>query len=224
MGFTTIQEDKFNKTKTITWNAWDKKPSMSSQLHAQASLGIIWYLDSIVLGGVEEGLGMGMRIIEKEGIRSIIIDYEYHRWEWMHIGRGELKILIDNNEVIDLKGHEIRTQVYTSAQKGGKIFEKGYWALSEIDFKKICDAKKVDVRITGGSGFFIEFPEAHNNSFLYMLRTMYNEAIDSTHYTSEIEAVNKANNEKSKSDAKWGKGCLIVIVVVILLAMLKMCS
>ena len=208
--YTTVQEDKFNKSTTIYWNSWETKPSGGAMLNAKASLGIIWYLDSFAMMGVSEGLGMGMSIIEEKNKRVIIIHYEYHRWEWMHIGRGSIKILIDNDLVIELSGQETRTHVYSEAKRGGKIFEQGYWAISESDFKKACDGQNVEVRISGGSGFYIEFDEPHNKDFHFMLRSMYNESFDPTLYLDSIQS--RKPPKKSKS------GCMGVIAFFIILS------
>ena len=116
--YTSITEDKFTKTKTITWNSWSTQPSYSSKQEASAQLGIIWYLDSFIgLVGVDEGLGMGMRLIENSKSRLVVIDYEYHGWDWWFLGRGSLSVLIDGDETISLTGKETRNKVYSSGKR-----------------------------------------------------------------------------------------------------------
>ncbi len=127
--YTTISEDKFNNVKTTTWNAWSYKPDLSAKINAQAELGIIWYLGALPSLGVDEGLGMGMRKIDKDGVSLFTIEYEYHRYDWMHLKNGDLKIVLDSGEVLQLYPKEIRTHVYSTSKRGGKIFEKGYWIL-----------------------------------------------------------------------------------------------
>jgi hypothetical protein len=213
--YTSVIEDKFNKTQTITWNAWSIKPSHSSMLYANATLGIIWYLDSFAAMGVSEGLGMGLRLIESQKSRVLAIDYEYHRWEWMYLGRGSMKIIVNDGEVIELKGREARTHVYSEGNKGGKIFEKGYWIISEKDFVKICDSNKIEVRISGGSGFYIDFSDSHNSNMQYMFRTMYMETFDNSKYKDLI--TNFEASTKKENKANFKKGCLIAVVVFIIL-------
>ena len=215
--YTSITEDKFNKTKTITWNSWTTQPSTGSKLNASAQLGIIWYLDSIVLMGVDEGLGMGMRLIENSKSRLVVIDYEYHRWDWWFLGRGSLSVLIDGDETISLTGKETRNKVYSSGEKGGKIFEKGYWLISESDFKKVCEGKKIEVRINGGSGFNLDFDETHNNDFQFMLRSMFNETYDSNAFSDYINERSENMDKEDKKNLKYGKGCGIVLLVIIVI-------
>ena len=216
--FTTINEDKFSKSKTITWNSWSTQPSASSKLNASASLGIIWYIDSIIMMGVDEGLGMGMRLIEDASSRVIAIDYEYHRWDWWFLGKGSLKILIDGDEVIELIGNQTRTHVFSSGKKGGKIFEKGYWLISETDFKKVCDGEKLEIKISGGSGFYLEFEDSINKDFQFMLRSMYSESYDPVIFKEYLqERAEKIKQEELENTKKGKKVIKIVAVVVVLI-------
>jgi len=209
MGHTTIQEDKFSKTKTITWNAWQRQPDPMSKLHVQASLGIIWEKGNQVFT-VDEGIGMGMRyILDAKGNEIVSIDYEFHDYNWLFLRQGSLKVLLDNDVALDFPAHEILTKTY-SAHNKSKIFEKGYYTLTKAQFKQICDANKVEVRISGQ--YFIDFSEAKNSDFQFMLRSMYNESIDTLAYREYLD-----NREiQSKQDGKKkGKGCLKTVIIAI---------
>ena len=218
MNYTTTKEDKFNKTKSIVWNFWDLKPNKWAIASAAADLGIIWIpKGAIPIGGANEGLGMGMTKTETEkGVSVFTIDYEYHNWEWMHLGNGSIQILLDDGTTLKLEGHETRTHVYSQDKKGGKIFEKGYWIISEEDLKKVCASSNTSIRVSG-SNFHIEFDEEQNEKFLFMVRTMYSETIDSSSYKKEIGDFQKKLDEKKASDNR--KAIIFIVIFVILMIM-----
>jgi len=195
MKYTTFTEDKFDNKKTTKWNAFSKKPTDAAQLYADASLGIIWSKGGWSLFGVSEGLGMGMRKIELVGKTIFAIDYEFHDWNWLHVGKGELQILLNEEKTISLPGTETSTKVFTEVKQGGKIFELGYWTLSEIQFKEICEAEKVEVRVRAKQN--IEFEEGNNKDFRFMMRSMYNESVDNTMFVEE-----EKEKEKDEKDEK----------------------
>ena len=55
------------------------------------------------------------KILESKGL--VVIDYEYHRWDWWFLGKGSLSILIDGDETISLTGKETRNKVYSSGKR-----------------------------------------------------------------------------------------------------------
>lgn len=213
--YTSVEEDKYSKTKTITWNSWSRQPSPSAKLNASASLGIIW-AKGIQALYVSEGIGMGMRLVEKNGSRGFVIDYEFHDYDWLFLHQGNLKILIDGDEVVELPGKNIRTEVFSEGDNGGKIFEQGYWPISETNFWKVCDSDKVEVRIRGRDTF-LDFEESNNLDFQFMLRSMFSECYESDRFKEYVQEKTEIMEKKQKSRSRIIRTVIAIIVIIFII-------
>jgi len=198
MKYTELTEDKFNKTKSYTWNAFTDKPDYSIQLSGKGNLNLIWIKGgrAPLIGGATEALGMGMRYItaEKDGIKaeSVVIDYEFHDYNWIFLRTGSMQILLDGNTSLTLKATEKRSDSYITGSgetSKNRIYESGYYELSMDQFKQICFSKTVEVRVSGE--LRIDFELENNNKFHFMMKSLYHDVIDSSAFKEEIENMEK---------------------------------
>jgi hypothetical protein len=224
MKYTELTEDKFNKTKTYTWNAFPDKPDQSIILNINSRLNLIWFKGGTkpLLGGAKEALGMGMRYItaEKDGIKSesVVIDYEFHDFNWIFLRKGGMQILLDGNTSLTLKATEKRSDSYIAGvgeNSKNLIYESGYYELSLDQFKQICFSKTVEVRVAGN--FKIDFELENNNKFHFMMKSLYNDVIDNSAFKEEIENMEKEKELEDKKNQKYAVGCLIAVVIIIII-------
>lgn len=144
-------------------------------------------------------LFLDLRHVKSPELDSLVIDYHFHSNDWMFLRDGNMTINLDNVENIILQPHESSTNV----EVGGKINEKGFWSLNKDELKKICDAKSISVRITGGSSYF-ELEGKGLLRFQFMCRSFYKDLYDDNSYDVWINSICPPGSEK-----KSNSGCFI---------------
>lgn len=143
-------------------------------------------------------LGLGLRHVKTPDIDSIVIDYRYYSKDWIFLRNGTMIINLDGVDNITLEPHESDTDV----RDGGNIQEVGFWSISKDDLKKVCDAKTISVRISGGSSYF-ELKDKGLLKFQFMCRSFYADLFDDNSYNDWINSIIPPGSEKK------GGGCFI---------------
>lgn len=196
--FTTKTYDKFKERTDIRW-----KDPMGGRL-----LGVKWAPTFWVLMNGDgskvftDKLSMNMRYSKFPGAEAIIIDYDYRGIDWKFIRDGNITINLDDVENIVLDPYESDTETVNDEVNAVHVVEIGYWSLTKEQLKKICDAKKIDVRVTGSAQYMDVKGTGNLLKFQFMCRSFYAEVFNDHSYDAWINTVIPAGSEELK-DKAW---------------------
>ena len=197
--------DKFNNktTTTLKWPTKFSKKYSSLWFNSGSS-------DLPDYKGME--IDLTMRHVKTPDLDVTLIDYLYLGADWMFLRDGKMIINIDGTENINLDANESNTEVGVGFRNA--VCENGYYAISKDDLKKVCDAKEVEVRISGGSSYHSinNKPDQKNSEkailpgdkFLFMCRAFYAGLYDDDTYNAQIEAIIPIGSENAKAPSSGG--------------------
>lgn len=143
-------------------------------------------------------IALKLRHVKTPDIDSIVIDYTYYSNDWIFLRDGNMIINLDGVDNVTIQPHESDTDV----RDGGRIQENGFWNITKDDLKKVCDAKAISVRISGGSSYF-ELKDKGLLKFQFMCRSFYADLFDDSSYNDWINSIIPPGSEKK------GSGCFI---------------
>lgn len=145
---------------------------------------------SLTLEGRE--LCLTLRHLQMPTIDALVLDYIYHSTEWLFLRHGNMIINIDDRENITLQPTEADTDV----RDGGNITERGYYSITKEQLKKICDAQKVAIKVSGQATYLIidentkrgtDISISPDAKFLFMCRAFYAGMYNDTTYEPALE-------------------------------------
>ena len=204
--------DKFKNSAT-TKLVW---PAKFSKRYTEIWVDKNKYEDTSIRDWIGMSLDLTLRHVKTPEIESCLIDYFYLGANWMFIRNGNMIINIDGVENITLEPHESDTEVGVGHRNA--IAEVGYYTISKENLKRVCDAKAVEVRISGSSSYHVINNEPDQDSsektilpgdkFLWMCRAFYAGLYEDSSYNEQIEAVIPIGTENEKP-AGAGGGCFI---------------
>lgn len=187
---------------------------------------LIEYLDIKVLNKTvqpsqptdKDGSGDNYTFEPTVSVVRIIIELQSKNWWFLH--HGKLIFLADNN-VIDLGkpvGRNSGTGTVKVNNKETHVVcnEHCVYLISKEDLKKICDAQKVEVQLTGEKWKQENSFDKINSDYF---RLFYNQVIDNNAYSHVIGNVNSF--EKDMRNAKItgvGVGCVIPVLLFLIVA------
>lgn len=135
--------------------------------------------------------------------------------DWPRVKRSHMIIRINDAENFDLgEGTTIGTDVYHNLDGEGPFCEEiTSFQISLDKFKKICDAKSVEIKFPGT--IYPAMTLAPN--FISWCQSFYNGAIDSSAYTSGVAAMDaEVQAAKIKNTIFWIAMIVALVVIVIL--------
>ena len=213
--FVKVDYDKFN-SKTVT------------RTDPELSLGDAFYL-------------IFRHISMPEG-DNLVIDVETSHSDWFFLRNGNVILNINNVENITLTPHENYSKVtntfgYTSCK------ESCWYAISQEQLKKICDADSVDIKITGDKSFYVFEGDKSQILIIYTYKTkdsfehsrskkvnfsimqyaqlMYNACFDNEAYLNSLNEMERASEratqemQKEVKEVKSSGGCIVTILMAI---------
>jgi hypothetical protein len=132
--------------------------------------------------------------------------------DWMFLRNGNMIINIDGVENITLECHESNTEVGVGYKNA--CMEVGFYQITKEQLKKVCDAKEVEVRISGGSSYhsidnkpdqkYTEDSILPGDKFIFMCRAFYSGLYDESSYNSQIQAIIPIGTENDQVAGKGG--------------------
>jgi len=203
--FINQEFDKFNNktTTTLKWPTKFSKKYISLWFNSGSS-------DLPDYKGME--IDLTMRHVKTPDLDVTLIDYLYLGADWMFLRNGQMIINLDGTENINLECHESNTEVGVGFRNA--VCENGYYAISKDDLKKVCDAKEVEVRISGDKGYHAinNKPDQKNSEkailpgdkFLFMCRAFYAGLYEDDTYNAQIEAIIPVGSENAKAPSSGG--------------------
>jgi len=208
--FITEDFDKFNDKKTCNLK-WPAKFTKQ------------FYYNWINLGDSDvtdyKGLEyyFNIRSVKTPDLDVILIDYTYMGDNWSFLRDGSMTINIEGGENIKLEPNESNTEV--SAGYHGAVVEVGYYPITKDQLKKVCDAKNIEVRVQGASGYMDLKNESSKgwctdllpaNKFQFMCRAFYSGLFEDAAYNDYlVELVPPGTEAKAKAGAAGGGACFI---------------
>ena len=157
---------------------------------------------------------LSMRHVKTPDLDLSLINYYYVGADWFFIANGNMIINIDGKENITLEPHESNTE--TGVGYRNAVSETGYYAISKEQLKQVCDAKSVEVRISGSNSYHALTNEANQKNvessilpadkFLFMCRAFYSGLYDDNSYSEWLNTIIPAGSENKKAA---GGGCFI---------------
>jgi len=146
----------------------------------------------VMVWGIENySLQLGLRHIKGPKIESILIDYDLLGADWVFLRNGQISFVIDN-ENFDFPANETKTDVGSYGMD--RISEFGYYEISQIFLKKLCDSKSLAMRVSGES--LIDIGDNEANLFRNLCQQFYNNVFDDTLY---VESFSINSNESTIS-------------------------
>jgi len=197
--------DKFNNktTTTLLWPGKFSKNYISFWFNKGSS-------DLPDYKGME--LDLTMRHIKTPDLDVTLIDYIYIGGDWMFLRNGKMIINIDGTENINLECNESNTEVGVGFRNA--VCEIGYYQISKEELKKVCEAKEVEVRVSGDSSYHAinNKPNQENSEktilpgdkFLFMCRAFYGGLYDDASYNAQLEAIIPIGSENAKAPSSGG--------------------
>ncbi len=174
---------------------------------------------------------LSLRHIKMPDLEAILLDINLYKEDWFHLSDGEMVLLIDEKERIQLELEGSKTDVSSSF-----ISESGYYEIESELFKRICQAQKIEVKISGDRTYHIINNDPDQDSvdkyilpgdkFLFMFRAFYSGLYNSDLYSDWLNSIipigeelispdiielnegDSQNSEVSVSEEKK-KGCFI---------------
>lgn len=157
--------------------------------------------------------------------------------DWCFLRNGKMILNINNVENIVLKPTDISTTTFHgnkfiiahNFQRVDDACDDGVqrlycievvsYAISQEILKKICDAKTVDVQISGDAGVGV-VAEANVNGFIDDCRLFYNAFYDNEAYVNTVEEENRRiakaeSDEKARKTAKRLRPIAIIAICMI---------
>jgi len=161
-------------------------------------------------------LDLTMRHVKTPDLDALLIDYTYLGADWMFFRNGSMVINLNGTKNITLECHESNTEVGVGFYNA--CFEVGFYRISKEDLKKVCDAKELEVRMSGGSSYHAISNKAGQENteqailpgdkFLFMCRAFYAGLYDVDIYNAQLEEVIPLGSENVKAPGA-GAGCFI---------------
>ena len=160
-------------------------------------------------------ISLSPRYVKTPEIEAILIDYTLITESWLFLRNGKMTINIDDVENLVLEPHESNTDVGVGFRNA--CAEVGYYNISKEELLKVCQAKKLEVRVAGDSSYISldndisknKHPEAKTISagdkFLFMCRAFYGGLFEDSSFDSMVESVIPVGTENEKPAA----GCFV---------------
>ena len=134
--------------------------------------------------------------------------------DWAFLREGKLSIKINDTDTIHLPAHEsdsdVTRQSFTDAMA---CEEMCYYEIDKKILEKICEAKTIKMRLTGGRAQW----ELEGSDFRTLAQAFYNGCFDNTKYTGEVQ---HATDVETKKKTIKRTGCAIEIIAVFLFAVM----
>lgn len=195
--------DKF-KDKTTTALSW---PGAFTKQFVS-----YWISSGTSFKGFE--ISLSIRNVKSPDHDLLIIDFTYLGHDWFFFRNGNMIINIDGKENITLEATELNTEVGVGYRNA--VTEIGFYLLTKEELKKVCDAKSIEVRITGESirHALTNEPNQKNvekgilpaDKFLFMCRAFYSGLYEDSSYSEWLNTIVPIGSEDKKPN---GAGCFI---------------
>lgn len=134
--------------------------------------------------------------------------------DWAFLREGELSMIINSGKAIHLEAHESDSDVTHNAYINSMATEElCFYIIDKEILKKICDAKSIKLKLSGGKGSWV----IDGIELKTLAQQFYNGFYDETMYVEEL--AHHQDVEKQKSSIHR-TGCIIEIVSVALAILL----
>jgi len=137
-----------------------------------------------------------LRRITTSEFDDIVIDIHHFSPDWFFLRNGNLILNIDNAKNIHLDPHESYSDV--GSQQGGldsaatvMTEESCFYDIDKEELKEICDAKHLDIQVTGDS----EQKQMDGELFRLYSQAFYNAVIDNSCYRGSLEAYRRCEKK-----------------------------
>lgn len=182
---------------------------------------------------VNEGFNettFSLRHVSAPKVDTVVLDVNVQHLDWYFFRRGEITFNINGVKNIKLKAHEQGTDVATvsHATTGHTtyVFESNYYVISKDVLQQICEAKTLDIQLSGEKGNL----EMSGEEFILYCQLFYNQVYDESAYISSVEnywprlrkSANR-NNTKNKIRNAWdiiseiSDGCAGMFLLIVTL-------
>lgn len=119
-----------------------------------------------------------------DGSEALLIDVTYIGKDWVFLRNGELIINFNDSINVNLKANES----YSIVLKGqGQVKESVYYFISKNVLKDICDAEKIDLRLSADSTVHNLSHEDEAYNFQNYCRKFYNEFYGGNYTVTEYK-------------------------------------
>ena len=154
----------------------------------------------------DDYLRLKIRHISLPGADDLLLDLNYSGDDWFFLRNGSLIININDIENIELDPHESYAETYDTEYRI-KCKESDYYIINQDILKKICDAKSVEIRVTGKSVW-----ELNANGLIRYAQIFYNGFYDENAYLDSL----KEREEMEKLIASdSNSSCLVTLLMAI---------
>jgi hypothetical protein len=196
--FTTQTFDKFNNRTDTEWvdpfkgNYDEKKtPWMWPFYHIPSHL----------------VLYSKLRQVKTPDRTSIVIDYDIKAKDWFFARNGKMIINLDGVENIELEPHESNTEVGVGYDKTD-IQEVGFWSITQDELFRVCKAKNIGVRISGGSSY-VDLKDREVLKFQFMCRSFLSEVYNDNTFDEFINSIASPSIIANSARSSGSAGCFI---------------
>lgn len=151
-------------------------------------------------------LNLIIRHISFPGEDGLLLDLNYSGDDWFFLRSGILIININNIENIELDPHESYAETYNTGYSF-KCKESDFYIINQEILKKICDAKSVEIKVTGKSVWVL-----NANGLIRYAQIFYNGFYDENAYWDAL----KEEEEMRKLIASHSNSsCLVTLLMAI---------
>lgn len=155
-----------------------------------------------------------LRRITTPDFDDVVVDIHHYSPDWFFLRNGKLFFNIDNAKNIILSPHESYTDV--GSQQGGfenqptvVTEENCYYELSLEELKEICEAKHLDIQVTGDS----EEKQMDGEMFRLYACAFYNMVFDNAVYHNAMSSF-KEKYKKWEKIRWWKKNWGLVFIPI----------
>jgi hypothetical protein len=137
---------------------------------------------------------IGLRHVKTPDLDSLLFDIVLNTKEWLFIRNGHLTIKADV-DLFKLEAKENYSKVLGHQKIGDRYVDLGqeestHYSINQGLLEKICEADKVEIRVSGES--YCDFEGKTLENFKLMCKQFYNNFYDSSKYSSALEQKVKA--------------------------------
>lgn len=135
-----------------------------------------------------------LRRITTPEFDDVVIDIHHYSPNWFFLRNGKLILNIDDTKNIVLNPHESYTDVQESFDNQPTVVteESCFYELSLDELKQVCDAKHLDIQVTGDS----EEKQMDGELFRLYARAYYNLVFDKASYYDALSSFQKMRRKK----------------------------
>lgn len=183
----SIEFDKFKQTTTT-----------KSKSNTNRGYGI-----ALKIIGLNPYLQTQIRHVKSPNTDLLLIDVYYEKvGDWVFLRDGKMFLVLDG-ENITLDFKENFSNTFIASNTVG-VKELVYCIIDKTILLKICEAKKISIRITGSQGYFDIEDEKTVDRFRIMCQQFYNNFYDETKFRNTISQNLKPKGECFIATATMG--------------------